>query len=319
MEVGSSEDTSGSSDYEFLALHDALLRGNRDKVQRILSVKRLKADCSRISRASYLKMPLSRVKRRKRLNGTKHSLLRVQTCLEASKIHPLVEMLLSDIDQETRVGDRDNYTSTLRFHLAKEPELVNARWKGLTLLHLTSFRGRSDDVTTLLAYGADANSVVDTTGWETETQGLQDQRDCMITLDKMIKDECLTPIMLAAAKGHLKTVSLLVKKGARTESGGVESGLDIKTPLFYGVENSLFDLVQLLINCGARVDAREQCDQRTLLHVVRDADMARQLIDRGLNVNANDEKGFTPLHCAVGRHDIKVGNMFLLYSGIQFI
>lgn len=310
MESTSSESISGSLDYDLTELHAALQRGHREKVRRILSLKIRSLECHGIPKSVPHRARIS-TKRHKRIQHRQliESKGCVKTCLTSSPIHHIVEMLLSETSDgiSAENGNQAHHTQTLRISLAREPNMVRATWRGLTLLHVASFKGRCDLVAMLLTHGADANSVVNKASWEAELENSTDQNDALLALNHKIKDEYLTPVMMAATESHFEVVAMLVKHGARTEETGLHSALLIKTPLFYAVENSRFELVQLLINCGARVDARDQWEQRTLLHIVQDAEMARQLINfGGLNVNARDKKLVTPMHCAVSRHDTKV-------------
>ena len=198
-------------------------------------------------------------------------------------------------------------TDLLRGLLERDTQLVTRRWRGLVLIHLAAFGGHTDTVMALITAGADVNSTMEQSEWEyVSLENLHvESIDHTLDLSCVISEGCVSPLMLAAAEGHLRVVEVLIDNGANCDSIGNEN-YNLISPLFYAVDKGCAQLVHLLVNRGARVDLQEGWERQTLLHVVSDFHLARMLIDCGLNVDATDKNGSTPLHCAAARHDIEV-------------
>lgn len=73
--------------------------------------------------------------------------------------------------------------------------------------------------------------------------------------------------------------------------------------------------VKKLLASGVKVDARSFLGGYTPLHLAGTAEVAEVLLKAGAKVNARDEKGWTPLHCAVIFFDETGVVEFLLSAG----
>jgi len=109
---------------------------------------------------------------------------------------------------------------------------------------------------------------------------------------------CRKSLKVAIESGApLQDIQRLLGDGAAvndTEEGG--------TPLYWASSAARFDVVMLLIDAGADVNARSYLG-RTALHGATGSapwhgQIAAELIKRGASVNVSDEAGVTPLHLA---------------------
>jgi ankyrin repeat protein len=76
-------------------------------------------------------------------------------------------------------------------------------------------------------------------------------------------------------------------------------GQDLTTPLHEVAARGQFELVRLLVEQGADVNAEDLMGQTPLHHAVEYPDIVRYLVDNGAAVNEDDVHGETPLHLAV--------------------
>jgi ankyrin repeat protein len=116
-----------------------------------------------------------------------------------------------------------------------------------------------------------------------------------------------TALHLAAGRGHIKAVQILLAAGADPNSSS-GSG---ETPLQAAAYIGRHDVVKLLLDHGARVDPREHLSGLTALHRAAlggDPETIKLLLARGSDVNAKESpngRECTALHLAVlvGRKD----------------
>lgn len=143
-----------------------------------------------------------------------------------------------------------------------------------------------------------------------------------------------SPLHLAAMTGHLEAVSALVKGGADVNSrdgsgrtplhrvldasnphvsdiarffidGGAEVNTtdeDGETPLMTAVREGYTEVVRKLLEKGARTDVKDKNFDQTVLHLaaIRGyGDIVEILLARGLDANARDVHGATPIQYAL--------------------
>ncbi|KAK8054583.1 hypothetical protein PG994_009650 [Apiospora phragmitis] len=118
-----------------------------------------------------------------------------------------------------------------------------------------------------------------------------------------------TPLLHAAANGHLKIVQLLLSKSAKVDIRD-ENGL---TPLTWATYHGYRDIVALLLENGARqksgrshLETRDRKGRTPLMNAARDGNEAvvKMLLDGGAKVDPRDTNGRRALqHAAIGGND----------------
>ena len=104
----------------------------------------------------------------------------------------------------------------------------------------------------------------------------------------------LTPLVLAAAKGHAHVVDILLQRGANTSLPS-DDGV---TPLLISAQNGHLEVVNLLLKAGANLEAVTRSLSSTSLHLAAQRghpEVVRALIEAGANVNCRRSDGATPL------------------------
>jgi ankyrin repeat protein len=117
-----------------------------------------------------------------------------------------------------------------------------------------------------------------------------------------------TPVMLAAAFGSVDAVSLLITAGADVKASN-GAGL---TALHLAADDAA--KTRLLLDAGANVDAVSQAGRTPLLVAASastGADVVRQLVAKGADVNVADTSGVTPLIAAANADNREVVDLLL--------
>ncbi|XP_010177585.1 PREDICTED: ankyrin repeat and SOCS box protein 12, partial [Mesitornis unicolor] len=130
-----------------------------------------------------------------------------------------------------------------------------------------------------------------------------------------------TPLRLAAAKGHIRSMKVLLAHGAEVDS------LDVKaqTPLFMAVSNGHRECVRVLLNAGASPAGSIYNNCSPLLIAARDGDVdiLRQLLDHGAETNVqarlpewatNSVACSGPLYLAAVYGHLECFKLLLLYG-----
>lgn len=129
-----------------------------------------------------------------------------------------------------------------------------------------------------------------------------------------------TPLHLAAFWGDLETAKILLEAGAKVDG----SGDNDFTPLCQAVVLGYGEFVKSLLEKDADIHVRDN-DGLTLLHRAAGtadsawrgdaqearAEIARNLISRGLAPHATDKKGRTPLHYAAQSGQVELARLLL--------
>ena len=176
--------------------------------------------------------------------------------------------------------------------------------KGCKPLHVAALLGKYDMVKYLVESGADVNA--------------NNNKDItpLIFLFHETKDNSFRFNGFAETKNRQEIAIYLVEKGAKVN---VNESKTMKTPLHYAVKNGYYELVKLLVNKGADVNAIDIYMQTPLLILARFADdsfeaIADILLKNGADINAQENYGYTPLllgiknqHEAFVRYILKKG------------
>ncbi|KAF5578282.1 ankyrin protein 3 [Fusarium pseudoanthophilum] len=126
-----------------------------------------------------------------------------------------------------------------------------------------------------------------------------------------------TPLILAARCASIDEVGFLVRHGADVTAQG--------TCLHEAMSRqvSTLEVVQLLLENGARADARDTNGQTCLHALARqeaippNSDLIQLITDRGVDINAIDNAGETPLHKATRSGNVEALSTFADQPGVD--
>ena len=121
-----------------------------------------------------------------------------------------------------------------------------------------------------------------------------------------------TPLHYAASAGHKEVVAVLLANGADAnakDNGG-------STAMHKAVANHHKDVVDLLLANGAEVNAKDKSDWSPLHYTaVGYQDVAELLLARGADANAKNHAGATPLHLATQNGQADLATLMRQHGG----
>ncbi|KAH6929068.1 hypothetical protein HPB50_022543 [Hyalomma asiaticum] len=122
-------------------------------------------------------------------------------------------------------------------------------------------------------------------------------------------NESRSPLHLAAARGHVTIVQLLLRAQARVDALDSEG----KTPLMKAVEGHHLEAARCLLEQRANPDVPDQ-NLDTALHLALStgqADMAALLVQFDADVSARNKEGMSPLYLAAVQQQLDVARLLL--------
>jgi hypothetical protein len=155
----------------------------------------------------------------------------------------------------------------------------------------------------------------------------RDPRVVKLLLDRgallRVGDENLrAPIHFAGFTGDTSMVALLLEHGAVIDARAIGAA----TPLIHSSLSDRFEMSKFLIGCGADIKMRDPYSKRSLLHLAAmhgRRDCAELLIRAGVNVDAVDASGRTPLdyanrcaHASTAEHLAALGGTAPTYTSL---
>ena len=122
----------------------------------------------------------------------------------------------------------------------------------------------------------------------------------------------MTPIMLAAAKGHVEMIDLLFTQGADPNKRGAMQ----RTALQYAIDKNHIEAAKRLLVYGADIDAYDNGQLTPLVMAANrgHSELALYLVEEGADVNIPQAQGWTALINATAHNDEKLVKA-LLKSG----
>ncbi|HEX8637620.1 MAG TPA: ankyrin repeat domain-containing protein [Pyrinomonadaceae bacterium] len=116
-----------------------------------------------------------------------------------------------------------------------------------------------------------------------------------VTVGEMVAIEYASPLHRAVSNDEIDEVKSLIARGESVNAKDENYG-NI-TPLFLTVENGNTEIAELLLDFGAKANARDAERQTPLMRLDADAspEVARALIKHGAKVNLTDKEGNTAL------------------------
>lgn len=231
---------------------------------------------------------------------------------------------LNDIDDKGQsllhIAVRNNNNLSALDLLLKKGGDVNVQdHQGRTPLHLLASGLWPRQVDRLIKAKAnpnltddDGNTALHAMAENSNSYGLRNVTDHLHHFDTCLTNkEGMTPLMLAARKGHRACVDILVEGPAK--SLNVRNPHTGRTALSYAIEHNQAHIVSILVEAGAK-DLKQNAHGHNLLHLAaqqHNGAMLETLLPKmHKQVNQKDKKGETPLFHAIRsgklRHVIEI-------------
>ncbi|GFU11199.1 ankyrin-3 [Nephila pilipes] len=135
-----------------------------------------------------------------------------------------------------------------------------------------------------------------------------------INIDNNLSPDGYTALHIAAERGQVDSVNLLIMKKADIESKNV---FDM-TPLHLAVDSGHLEVIKTLILKGAKVNSRDITDKTPLHNAALNGykEIVKLLLDHQAEINASDLFHFTPLSNAALQGHLTVTEILLQNNGL---
>lgn len=221
-----------------------------------------------------------------------------------AELESLVELYPNLVDQRNAHGNTPLRTAIAYGHLTMAKRLVRlgaelsqVNHGGSTLLEIAAYQGSADVMAWLESQGLVVGI------FELSAVGDLDRVRELVRSDV----DCIRnqdrrnriPLHYAAHTGRVEIINLLVEAGAKVDALDKHS----HSPLTVGVEANQFDACERLLEFGANPDARGGHYRGSVLHravLGKNMRLVELILNAGANPNAIDAGGKTPLHDAIG-------------------
>ncbi|KAJ8270030.1 hypothetical protein GJAV_G00109540 [Gymnothorax javanicus] len=127
---------------------------------------------------------------------------------------------------------------------------------------------------------------------------------------RLVDDSGNTPLHIACKRGSLLCVSVLTQV-CPTHLPSVLATLNYSglNCLHLACIHGYLSLVESLLSLGADIEAQEQCNGRTALHLAVDLqnlELVQLLVQKGANVNSLTYGGYSPYQLTLGRQNFQI-------------
>jgi len=247
--------------------------------------------------------------------------------------HPETVKLLLESGSEVNQANIHGYTPVLSAAAGGHAEIVriliaagadiNAQTQqGGTVLMQAAVSGNKETFDLALAAGASTSTVdsdADNLLHCAAIGGNVDILEAVLAIGFDINaadNRGMTPLLLAAQSGRTNAVQHLIDRGAdvRACSRNGETGLHALMELFWRqMDSAAIGVARLFLANGVDVNARDTWGMTPLIRATQtqSADFVRLLLENGADVNLANDNGVSPLRMAVQRDNAEFAEMLL--------